>query len=307
MKILSKLLSALIACLIMVLSLFPLYAFAETNEDYTLTYKIKEDGTAKITGYEGTPIHLVIPSEIDGYTVTSIESNAFKVNAEDLYYDANCYCPVETIVIEEGITWISSGAFTNCKNLSSVTLPESLEEIDYDAFLGCDNLTSITLPKNINFIDSDAIGYYYVSDFSPERWEYEWWGEPMEEFTIYGYTDTAAETYANENGFTFIALDDVITTTITDTSTEAQTTSLTTTSAISSLCGDVNLDGKIDLCDVILLEKYAVESVELDEQQQKNGDCNADGITDSNDSLCLMRFLIRIIDSLPESSLLQIS
>ena len=36
---------------------------------------------------------------------------------------------------------------------------------------------------------------------------YTFWKEKAENFTIYGYRGTAAETYANENGFTFIPLD----------------------------------------------------------------------------------------------------
>mgnify|MGYP005749923429 CR=1 FL=1 len=214
---------------------FSFTASAQENQEYTLIYTLDEDGTAKITGYEGHPIHLVIPSEIDGYRVTSVYTDAFAVNAEELYYDANCYCPVKNLVIEEGVTFIRPGAFKNCRNLQSVSLPESLERIDFDAFLGCDALSSMTFPKNISFIDSDAVGYSYISNFSPNCWEYEWWGEPMKHFTIYGYADTIPEIYANKNGFTFIPLDEQLTTTTTSTAivstdgTKTESTTDTTT------------------------------------------------------------------------------
>ena len=285
---------------------FPFSASAESY-DYIFTYKLNTDGTAKITGYEGNPIHMVIPAEIDGYSVTEVGSNAFAVNAEELYNDADCYCPVEVLEIVEGITDIRSGAFRNCKNLKAVFLPESLERIDFDAFLGCDALTSMTLPQNISFIDDDAIGYSYVSDFSPDRWEYEWWGEPMDDFTICGYTGTAAETYANENGFTFIALDeqtttttDPIATTTTTMTTTVESQTQTSATTLSTLCGDVNLDRDIDLRDAVLLQKYAVEMVEFDPQQIKNGDCNGDGQTDAQDAASLMRFLVQMTAVLPE-------
>ena len=41
---------------------FPFSASAESY-DYIFTYKLNTDGTAKITGYEGNPIHMVIPAE----------------------------------------------------------------------------------------------------------------------------------------------------------------------------------------------------------------------------------------------------
>ena len=54
-----------------------LYADAVVSGDFK--YIVNEDGeTATITGYAGTPSgDLVIPEEIDGYTITSIGSRAF--------------------------------------------------------------------------------------------------------------------------------------------------------------------------------------------------------------------------------------
>lgn len=41
---------------------------------------------------------------------------------------------------------IASGAFSGCKNLTSVTLPESVTTIERDAFSGCTALTSVSIP-----------------------------------------------------------------------------------------------------------------------------------------------------------------
>lgn len=41
-------------------------------------YSINDDGTATITGYNGSDTELTIPSEIDGKTVTGIGEDAFE-------------------------------------------------------------------------------------------------------------------------------------------------------------------------------------------------------------------------------------
>ncbi len=68
-----------------------------------------------------------------------------------------------------------------------------------------------------------------------------------------------------------------------------------------SLYGDINLDGKIDLTDAIVLNKYCAGAVTLSEQQLVNGNCNADGSTDMNDSITLLRFLVHLVNALPFS------
>ena len=68
----------------------------------------------------------------------------------------------------------------------------------------------------------------------------------------------------------------------------------------SVLYGDVNLDGKIDIVDAVLLNKAASGSITLNPQALKNADCNANGELGADDALVLMRFLVHLITSLPE-------
>ena len=70
----------------------------------------------------------------------------------------------------------------------------------------------------------------------------------------------------------------------------------------SLLTGDVNLDGSIDITDVVLLNQFASGSVELTEVQQKNADCNGDGNADQTDAVVLLQFLLRIVDTLPATA-----
>ena len=52
---------------------------------------------------------------------------------------------IYSIHIENGITNIKSSAFSNCYNLTNVTIPESVRSIGYWAFSNCSNLTSVTI------------------------------------------------------------------------------------------------------------------------------------------------------------------
>ena len=61
-----------------------------------------------------------------------------------------------SVVINEGITSTGISAFTDCKNVVSITLPDSLQRIDGWSFDGCTSLCNITIPKSVNQIDGYA-------------------------------------------------------------------------------------------------------------------------------------------------------
>ena len=52
--------------------------------------------------------------------------------------------------------------------------------------------------------------------------------------------------------------------------------------------------------DVILLNKYLAGLVVLSDQQKLNADCYSDGVIDDFDSMALIKFVILLIDNLPE-------
>ncbi len=67
------------------------------------------------------------------------------------------------------------------------------------------------------------------------------------------------------------------------------------------LYGDVNLDANINLPDAVLLNKAVSDAVQLSEPAIQNADCNADGSLTPDDSIALLRFLVHLTDSLPET------
>lgn len=63
---------SLLLVLSMVSVLPVMTASAETSGDYE--YTVLDDGTAQITAYNGNEVNLVIPSTIDGLTVTVLDA-----------------------------------------------------------------------------------------------------------------------------------------------------------------------------------------------------------------------------------------
>jgi len=63
--------------------------------------------------------------------------------------------------------------------------------------------------------------------------------------------------------------------------------------------GDVDLDGTLGLTDVIVLQKYLVNSMALNSEALANADVDESGELSKNDALILMQFLIGKITTLP--------
>ena len=87
---------------------------------------------------------------------------------------------------------IHDGVLTKCRmsgeeETGIVTIPDGVTSIGKEAFFGCGLLQSITILDSVTSIGSYAFGYYGSNS-------------KVNGFTISGYEDTAAQTYANNNG-----------------------------------------------------------------------------------------------------------
>lgn len=63
---------------------------------------------------------------------------------------------IKVVRIENGITNIGAGAFSECKNLTRVEIPESVKEIGTKAFYCCENLKNVTFPSGLTRIGEAA-------------------------------------------------------------------------------------------------------------------------------------------------------
>jgi hypothetical protein len=69
----------------------------------------------------------------------------------------------------------------------------------------------------------------------------------------------------------------------------------------AGLCGDVNVDGNVNILDVILINRNLLGSSELSAQGKTNADTDLDGTPTATDALNIMKYVVKLIDSLPVS------
>ena len=121
-----------------------------TDESY---FNITEDGaiSRNLNVWDDNIVKdVVIPYEVNGIKVTKIAEKGFGKpddasplvlttvimpnSITSIGFSAFSYCPIENIVIPDGVTLIDSDAFFCCGNLSNVTIPNSVKTIKLAAF-----------------------------------------------------------------------------------------------------------------------------------------------------------------------------
>ena len=128
-----------------------------------------------------------------------------------LFYNRSFYnCNyLETAYIDS--TSITGQMFYGCNNLESVTIGENVKNIDTSAFYGCSSLKEVVLPYNVSSIGSSAFANckllntvtIYNRDCSISETSISIYS------TIYGFTGSSAERFAEEYGYGFVPLDGV--------------------------------------------------------------------------------------------------
>ena len=101
--------------------------------------------SAEIVKYNGSEPQPLIPSEIEGKTVTAIGSEAFRGNFR-----------IEKIVIPEGVESIGDYAFETCSKLTQAVVPGSVKSIGKGAFSGCVALTDVSLTDGVESFGDGA-------------------------------------------------------------------------------------------------------------------------------------------------------
>lgn len=107
-------------------------------------------------------------------------------------YSFNRCSSLIDITIPKGITtsnntFVGSGAFLDCSSIENITIPDGITKILPYTFGRCSNLTGITIPASVTNIATDAFEDCNLLT------------------TVYGTAGSYAETWAKNNGYTFIA------------------------------------------------------------------------------------------------------
>ena len=215
-KILSVLLS--LVMIITAISMMPVGSFAATPES-AFSYTTGSDGTVTITKYNGSASNVEIPNTIAGKAVTAIGDEAFSENENllsvtipasvktigDYAFDV-CY-NLASVKFNEGLETIGEGAFELCVSITNIKFPNSLKTIDMGAFFACDGLDFVNIPASVTSVGDAAFGYSIIEDdtsdtgYSSVRWI---------DFVVCGRPGTAAQVYANSNGFEYRLFPDVV-------------------------------------------------------------------------------------------------
>ena len=176
------------------------------------------------------------------YGCDSIKTMTVTANSEDIAYNtfSNNGKPVispENIIIEDGVESIDGYAFMN------------------------ENLKSITIPKSVTSIGERAFGYHIEYDCSQYDYSYAYNYFYNEKFTVYGYRNTVAETYAELNGFNSVPLDEEL------------------------KKGDLNGNGKIDASDLLQVKSHIKKVKPLEGDDFDCADVDGNGAINAADLL----------------------
>ena len=254
-------------------------------EENGFKYLPTSNFNCRIYGYTGTDKNVAVPNKLSSYTVLEIADEAFMNNKD-----------IESVSFAnaKAIDAIGEYSFAGCTSLKSVNIPSTLDKIGFASFMGCTSLTDINISSNISVINEqvfqnctslteftvpNSVGA--ISDFSfAGCTSLEKVVIPKtvknisdkaflncDKLTIFGYTNSYAQTYAEENGINFVALDE------------------------KTLYGDVNLEGKIDINDVTLLQRYIAGESVLTDDAVKVADFNKDRIIDVIDVTAIQTFI----------------
>lgn len=186
------------------------------------------------------------------------------VYAGKVLYKYKGQIPEETVItVEEGTKGIAENAFEYQYGLKEISLPDTVTNIGEYAFYRCDLMTEIYIPESVTEIGEYALGY--LNNFLDIK---------VPGFTIYGYAGSAAQTYAEENGFTFIEVE------------------------LEYTLGDVDASGAVDIADLRMVLRSVCGKATLTADQKLAADVEKDDVVNIQDLRKILRFVCRKIDSL---------
>lgn len=178
---------------------------------------------------------------------------------------------LKTLHFGDSVAVIEANAFYNCRSLMHLELPASLRAIGVGAFTR--SISAVTIPPSVEIIGAlpKQRGEGATSGIDPPPATH-----PLTDIqpcafrsdcVIYGYTGSAAQTYAEENDLLFLPLDTI------------------------AYMGDVNGDEKSSVADAVLLQKWlmgqdAAMTLWYAADYDRNGVLNATDLTLMKRALC---------------------
>ena len=203
--------------------------------NYGLTGYAEEHGITIIRfSYEGYNTWPDGGENVVGYTDGFyFVGNKGVIIKKDILPDLGC----KTVIIGNGVEGIETSGMSYKRELEYVYLPESIEYIENYAFQYDAKLKEITIPSKVPKIENhtfDNCPELTTMTIKNPNIELAKKGMPMNLKTIYGFRNSTAQQYAEENGIEFISIDIDKEEETTTTESTTQATTITTTSQITT-------------------------------------------------------------------------
>ncbi len=117
-----------------------------TEEGVTLIFEQIDATSCAFVETDGSPVHLIIPSEVEGLSVTNIGNGAcFDIDG------------LQTVVVPEGVTEIGLQAFSCCYALWEITLPSTLRTVGRAAFQYDRSLCRLVFPSGMEELGEELV------------------------------------------------------------------------------------------------------------------------------------------------------
>ena len=117
---------------------------------------------------------------------------------------------LSSLSIPEGVTRVGWRAFAGCTGLTAAAISETVQTIDESAFQGCTGLREVTLPASLVELDAYAFSncrnlrsLTFLCPLCSIDWDCL---ANSNRVTIYGYTDSTAESFAEDHGYPFVSI-----------------------------------------------------------------------------------------------------
>ncbi len=164
---------------------------------------------------------------------------------------------ITEVKLAEGTTEIPHGMFYYADKIEAIDIPDSVKVIGEAAFSACTKLKSITIPEGVEQIDKKAFDNCKVIEeiiipATVTKMGEEVFYNTYSKLIVKGYKNTAAQRCAEKEGVTFVSYND-------------------------DPIGDVDRDGRVDVKDSTLLQKYFVGLGDVDAVQVALGEVSGDG------------------------------
>ena len=107
----------------------------------------------KLPNYLFSPTNALNAPKVSITTVNFAEGSVCESIGDGAFSDCS---NLTSITIPESVTSIGDWAFSNCSSLTSITIPEGVTSIGEGVFRNCSSLTSITIPEGVTSIGDRA-------------------------------------------------------------------------------------------------------------------------------------------------------